>query len=60
MGINDMILADKNYIAAGTISNGEIYPGDNTNSLKLANLQYQNVTVKRWIYERARPQPHLM
>jgi flagellar hook-associated protein 1 FlgK len=52
MGINNMIIADKNYIAAGTISGGEIYPGDNTNSLKLANLQYQNVSVKRWIYSR--------
>jgi flagellar hook-associated protein 1 len=52
MGINDMILADKNYIAAGTISGGEIYPGDNTNSLKLANLQYENVTVKKWVYSR--------
>ncbi len=52
MGINDMILADKNYIAAGTISDDEIYPGDNTNSLKLANLQYENVSVKKWIYSR--------
>jgi flagellar hook-associated protein 1 FlgK len=26
MGINNMIIADKNYIAAGTISDGEIYP----------------------------------
>ncbi|NLD38854.1 MAG: flagellar hook-associated protein FlgK [Desulfatiglans sp.] len=52
MGLNDMIIADKNYIAAGIISNGEIYPGDNTNSLNLANLQYQNVSVKKWIYSR--------
>ncbi|NLA75612.1 MAG: flagellar hook-associated protein FlgK, partial [Deltaproteobacteria bacterium] len=52
MGVNDMIIADKNYIAAGTISDGEIYPGDNTNSLKLANLQYENVSVKKWIYSR--------
>jgi flagellar hook-associated protein 1 len=52
MDINEKIIEDKNYIAAGTISDGEIYPGDNTNSLKLANLQYKNVSVKKWIYSR--------
>jgi flagellar hook-associated protein 1 len=31
---------------------GDFYPGDNTNSLELANLQYENVSVKKWIYSR--------
>jgi flagellar hook-associated protein 1 len=32
---------------------GDFYPGDNTNSLELANLQYENVSVKKWVYSRA-------
>ena len=31
---------------------GDFSPGDNTNSLDLSNLQYQNVTVKQWDYSR--------
>ncbi len=31
---------------------GDFFPGDNTNSLKLSNLQYQNVSVKQWDYSR--------
>lgn len=31
---------------------GAFAPGDNTNSLAIANLQYEGVTVKQWIYER--------
>ncbi len=31
---------------------GDFFPGDNTNSLELENLQYQNVTVKEWTYSR--------
>ncbi|MBW2610116.1 MAG: flagellar hook-associated protein FlgK [Deltaproteobacteria bacterium] len=31
---------------------GEFAPGDNTNALDIANLQYQGVTIKRWTYER--------
>jgi len=31
---------------------GDFFPGDNTNSLDMANLQYQNVTVKQWDYSR--------
>ena len=31
---------------------GDFFPGDNTNSLKLSNLQYQNVSVKQWAYSR--------
>lgn len=32
---------------------GDFFPGDNTNSLNIANLQYENVTVKQWSYSRA-------
>lgn len=31
---------------------GDFFPGDNTNSLNISNLQYQNVTVKQWDYSR--------
>ena len=32
---------------------GVFFPGDNTNSLDISNLQYQNVTVKEWAYSRS-------
>lgn len=31
---------------------GEFYHGDNTNSLRLSNLQYDNITVKQWTFSR--------
>ncbi|MGD9156951.1 MAG: flagellar hook-associated protein FlgK [Desulfobacteraceae bacterium] len=33
-------------------TNGEFFPGDNSNSLKILELQHSNVTVKQWNYSR--------
>jgi len=42
IAVNDTILDDLNRIAAGTVgSNGEIFPGDNTNALALTNLEHK-------------------
>jgi flagellar hook-associated protein 1 FlgK len=39
-------------VTATSDTYGVFFPGDNTNSLEMANLQYQNVTVKQWTYTR--------
>jgi flagellar hook-associated protein 1 FlgK len=39
-------------VTASSDTYGDFFPGDNTNSLDLANLQYQNVTVRQWSYSR--------
>jgi flagellar hook-associated protein 1 FlgK len=53
MEMNDT-MADTNYIAAGVIDSdtGEISQGDNTNALAIADLQYQDITMKQWSYTR--------
>ena len=41
IGINDVIAADLNKIAAGSVGrNGEIFRGDNSNALKIIGVQY--------------------
>lgn len=51
--INDL-LADTKYIAAAKIDNttGKISQGDNTNALSMGDVQYQDITMKRWTYDR--------
>ena len=39
-------------VTASSDTYGDFFPGDNTNSLDMANLQYQNVTVRQWTYSR--------
>lgn len=39
-------------VTASSDTYGDFFPGDNTNSHDMANLQYQNVTVRQWTYSR--------
>ena len=39
-------------VTASSDTYGDFFPGDNTNSLDMANLEYQNVTVRQWTYSR--------
>ena len=54
MEMNSTLNSKKEFIAAGCLDSttGEIAVGDNSNSLDILNLQYQDVTIKRWTYER--------
>ncbi|WP_022664685.1 flagellar hook-associated protein FlgK [Desulfospira joergensenii] len=55
MGINE-ILADTKFVAAASIdsSTGEISKGDNANALGIADVQFQDKTMKIWSYTRGR------
>ncbi len=54
MEMNALLESDKTLIAAGVMdpTTGAYAAGDNTNALSMANLQYGNVTIQRWTYER--------
>lgn len=54
MDMNSLLESNKEFIAAGVIDSatGTYAAGDNTNALSMANLQYGNVTIQRWTYER--------
>jgi flagellar hook-associated protein 1 len=39
-------------VTASSDTYGDFAPGDNTNSLDVADLQYQETTIKRWTYTR--------
>jgi flagellar hook-associated protein 1 FlgK len=54
MGVNPLLSSGKEFIAAARIdpATGAYASGDNANAIALANLQYQDVTVKRWSYSR--------
>jgi flagellar hook-associated protein 1 FlgK len=54
MGVNPLLGSTKEFIAAARIdpATGAFTDGDNANALALANLQYQDVTVKQWSYSR--------
>ncbi|SDT85734.1 flagellar hook-associated protein FlgK [Desulfobacula phenolica] len=47
-------LVDTSYIAAAKIDSktGEISEGNNANALALADVQYQDITIKQWNYDR--------
>jgi flagellar hook-associated protein 1 FlgK len=51
--INDL-LADTKYIAGARIDSetGVISQGDNTNALAMGDVQYQDITMKRWTFDR--------
>lgn len=51
--INEM-MADTRFVAAARIDSetGEISQGDNTNALSMGDVQYQDITMKRWTYDR--------
>jgi len=51
IAVNEDIINEKNNIAAAKIdSSGEAAEGDNSNALKITELQYKDVTVKQWSY----------
>jgi len=53
IAMNPALALDKNLIAAGRVSaTGEIAAGDNSNALVMSNLQYEDTSIRRWIYER--------
>jgi len=56
MGVDPLLGSTKEFIAAARIdpATGAFSDGDNANALALANLQYQDVTVKQWSYSRGR------
>lgn len=39
-------------VTESSVTYGAFAPGDNTNALALADLQYQDVTIKQWTYTR--------
>lgn len=53
MTVNDR-LADTRFVAAARIDSvtGEIHEGDNANALALADVQYKDITMKQWHYNR--------
>ncbi len=54
MGVNSVLGAAKEFVAAARVdpATGVFASGDNANAIALANLQYQDVTVKHWSYLR--------
>ncbi len=54
MDVNSVLGAAKEFIAAARVdpATGVFASGDNANAIALANLQYQDVTVKHWSYLR--------
>lgn len=54
MDMNASLEGNLDLIAAAVVDSttGEYAVGDNTNALSMANLQYNEVTIKRWTYER--------
>ena len=47
--INDTFTID---VTVTSDTYGDYFPGDNTNSLKIGNLQYQDTAIKEWTYSR--------
>jgi flagellar hook-associated protein 1 FlgK len=53
ISLNPLLSSQKEFVAAGRADGtGAIAVGDNTNALAIANQQYQDVTIKRWTYDR--------
>lgn len=54
MQVNPVILSDTGLIAAAKLdpATGETGVGDGSNALAMADLQYQDVSVRRWTFER--------
>jgi flagellar hook-associated protein 1 FlgK len=52
--INSLLDSEEGFIAAGCVDSdtGQIAAGDNSNALKIADLQYQDVSLKQWTFER--------
>jgi len=51
--MNSILNSHKEWIAAARVdSSGEFATGDNTNALEITNLQYEELAIKRWNYER--------
>ncbi|SLM29216.1 putative flagellar hook-associated protein [Desulfamplus magnetovallimortis] len=50
----DETIRDTNFLAAATIDpdTGEIHEGDNSNTLAMANLQFQSLSMKQWAFSR--------
>lgn len=53
LSVNSVLETTKEYMAAGRLdAAGNIASGDNTNALALADLQFTDVTVAKWTYQR--------
>lgn len=53
MGVNSALDTNKALMTAARVdATGAFASGDNTNALAVADLQYTDVTIKRWTYER--------
>jgi flagellar hook-associated protein 1 FlgK len=53
ISLNSILNSQKEFIAAGNVdATGAIAVGDNTTALAIANQQYQDVTIKRWTYDK--------
>jgi flagellar hook-associated protein 1 FlgK len=56
MEVNAVVSGNYKLIAAARIDgSGDISSGDNANALQMTNLQYQDVSMKRYVYERGNP-----
>jgi flagellar hook-associated protein 1 len=56
MEMNPVVKANKSLIAAARVdASGQISTGDNSNALELTGLQYQNVQMNRYSFERGEP-----
>lgn len=52
MKMNDLLIKDKDLIAAGRVSaNGAFYAGDNSNALELAALRDKKTALNRYAYD---------
>ncbi|MBW2302810.1 MAG: flagellar hook-associated protein FlgK [Deltaproteobacteria bacterium] len=54
MDVNSLLKTNKEFVAAARVNSttGAYEAGDNSNALAMTNLQYNNVSLKRWTYER--------
>ncbi|MBF0113183.1 MAG: hypothetical protein HQK74_10690 [Desulfamplus sp.] len=55
MGLNDVV-KDTNFVAAATIDSktGQVYKGDNSNTLAIADVQFESLNMKQWSFTRGK------
>ncbi|MBF0229405.1 MAG: flagellar hook-associated protein FlgK [Desulfamplus sp.] len=55
MGLNDVV-KDTNFVAAATIDSktGRVYKGDNSNTLAIADVQFESLNMKQWSFTRGK------
>ncbi len=53
ISMNPLLERNKDFIAAGRVgASGELSPGDNVNALAMAELEYEQVAMTRYYYDR--------